>query len=292
MSGSPSLRAAFGGQSDLDWLGVVKRSLAERVIQGTKLPGFPPDDIQIRTVGSAGEPALEDAFNFYAFVKRVCAQQGVLLGAATTLLDFGIGWGRIARFFLKDVEPENLYGVDVDAALVQACVDSELPAQVSHVDPRGVLPYRDRMFDLVTAYSVFTHLPEPIQDNWLREISRVLAPNGLFLGTVQSPRTLALFESIDPDDTSQHFWHRRVAARLRKHPKCVSAFAKRGFAYLPSQAERWDAPSETFGNAFISPEYVDRHWSEFFEILEYHDSAAFPSAIVVCRARSEAETPG
>jgi 2-polyprenyl-3-methyl-5-hydroxy-6-metoxy-1,4-benzoquinol methylase len=285
MSRLPSLRARFGEYSDAEWLHVLERSLEERVIAGAALPGFPPDEVQIRTVGSAGAHALREAFAFYAFVKRMCARHGVELSAATKILDFGIGWGRIARFFLKDVDAENLYGADVDRELVRVCADTALPVAVAHVEPKGSLPFAHDEFDLVTAYSVFTHLPEPVQDTWLAEISRAMVPGALFVATVQSPRTFELFRAVDPDDDAQHFWHRRVASRLRKHPGSVRAFSENGFAFLPSRAERWDDPAETFGNTFVSPRYVERHWGAFFEIVEYHDAAEYPQAIVVARAR-------
>ena len=195
MAESPSPRAAFGELSDPEWLAILNRSIVERVIDGTKLPAFPADEIQLRTVGSANGAALQEAFNFYGFVKRVCAQHNVALAAASRVLDFGIGWGRIARFFLKDIEPGGLYGADVDAELIQVCVDTDVPATISQVDPRGSMPYRSGMFDLATAYSVFSHLPEPLANHWLQEISRVLSSGGLFVGTVQPPRTLEFFRS-------------------------------------------------------------------------------------------------
>lgn len=285
MAESPSPREAFGGLSDSAWLRIVKRSLVERVIDGAKLPGFPANEIQIRTVGSANGAALDEAFNFYVFVKRACARYGVELSPSARVLDFGIGWGRIARFFLKDIEPEGLYGVDVDAELIRECSNTDVPATIAHVDPRGSMPYCDGMFQVVIAYSVFTHLPEPIQDIWLAEIGRVLAPGALFVGTVQSPRTFEFFASVDPDDPAQHFWHRRVAGRVRRHPEAAATLAERGFGYLPSQATRWDDPRETFGNAFLSPAYAQRHWSKFFDVLEYYDRADFAQAIIVVRAR-------
>ena len=285
MAEAPSPRTAFGGLSDPEWLGVLNRSIEQRVICGTQLPAFPADEIQIRTVGSANGAALQEASHFYTFVKRVCAKHDVALAASSRVLDFGIGWGRIARFFLKDIEPDGLYGVDVDAELVQVCIDTEVPATIALVDPRGSMPFQAAMFDVAMAYSVFTHLPEPIANNWLREISRVLTPGGLFVGTVQPPRTLELFKSVDPDDATQHFWHRRVAARIRRHPESSAVFADRGFAYLPSHETRWDDPSETFGNAFASPAYVENNWSKFFDVLDYHDAPDFAQAIVVARAR-------
>ena len=48
----------------------------------------------------SGSCTRRSAASFYARDSRV--------------LDFGCGWGRVIRFFLKDVAPWNLVGVDID----------------------------------------------------------------------------------------------------------------------------------------------------------------------------------
>jgi hypothetical protein len=40
------------------------------------------------------------------------------------------------------------------------------------------------MFGLIYGFSIFTHLPERLQERWMDEIRRVLAPGGYFLLTV------------------------------------------------------------------------------------------------------------
>ena len=69
-------------------------------------PRLPAPEIQSAYVGSSGSPVLASAAIFYAhLVKQV--------HAPTHVLDFGCGWGRITRFFLKDLPPECIVGVDV-----------------------------------------------------------------------------------------------------------------------------------------------------------------------------------
>jgi SAM-dependent methyltransferase len=46
------------------------------------------------------------------------------------------------------------------------------------------LGYPDEIFDLVYAFSVFTHLRESLQFHWIKELARMLRPGGLLLLTV------------------------------------------------------------------------------------------------------------
>src|SRR6266850_951076 len=91
------------------------------------------------------------------------------------LLDFGCGWGRIIRFFLKDVEPSALYGVDPVEDMVSLCrTDNRWCAfEVSPRRPPSRFP--DGHFDLIYAYSVFSHLSEEV-DPHTHRLPRALPP--------------------------------------------------------------------------------------------------------------------
>ena len=45
--------------------------------------------------------------------------RGRALTPETHVLDFGCGWGRIIRFFLKDIDPARLHGTDVFEEMVE-----------------------------------------------------------------------------------------------------------------------------------------------------------------------------
>ena len=82
--------------------------------------------------------------------------------ANATILDFGIGWGRVLRFFLKDVEVERLVGIDHYATAIEACHETYPPGGPRFLltEPFPPAPFEDATFDLVFAYSVFSHLSE------------------------------------------------------------------------------------------------------------------------------------
>ena len=129
-----------------------------------------------------------------------------------------MSWGRIIRFFLKDVDADTLHGVDTNPKYLEAAQQTGVPGHLHLIAPLGQLPHADASFDLVYAYSVFTHLPEHVQDHWLAEIARTLKPGGILIATVEPPRFLDFFAASDPDDQQLHPWHASMArksARIR-----------------------------------------------------------------------------
>ena len=100
------------------------------------------------------------------------------------VLDFGCGCGRIARHWASLEGPE-FFGCDYNQEFVDWCT-SNLPfltVRSNQLEPP--LPYDAECFNLVYAISVFTHLSEPKQSEWMSELRRVLQPGGLLLFTTK-----------------------------------------------------------------------------------------------------------
>lgn len=278
MEQSFSARQTFGRLSDPRWLKVLKRSIKEPVIDGVCLPGFPSEELQRHTVGSSFDHTLGEAFNFYTYAKEMCAKYGAPVRQGSEVLDFGVSWGRIIRFFMKDVDPETLHGVDTSADFLAAARETGVPGHLHQIDPLGRLPYAEGSFDLVYAYSVFTHLPEDVQDHWLTEIARTLKPGGLLIATVEPPRFLDFFAPLDPDDKSLHPWHAAMARRIRADPELKTCLRTKGFAFIS------DGVSKFYGDCVVTPAYVREHWGKYFEIVDYlDDPKRFWQAVVVAR---------
>ena len=56
--------------------------------------------------------------------------------------------------------------------------------------PDPPLPFEDGQFDLVFNHSVFTHIDEHRQDEWLEELRRVTCPGGLVVLTTHGEPAL------------------------------------------------------------------------------------------------------
>jgi ubiquinone/menaquinone biosynthesis C-methylase UbiE len=96
------------------------------------------------------------------------------------ILDCGCGYGRLLAEFAKG-QHGNLVGVDFSEAMLSRCkaLHRGLGLHLAQADCER-LPFRDRSFDAVLAFTVLTCIPVPIgQRCLLAEVQRILRPNGL-----------------------------------------------------------------------------------------------------------------
>lgn len=284
MECSLSPRVVFGRLSDARWFEVMARSVTEPVIRGVRLPGFPSPEMQSYTVGSSGRATLKEALRFYSYTKAVCAKFGRPVEAGSEILDFGVSWGRILRFFLKDVDSQTLHGVDTSAEFLQAAKDTGVPGHLNLIDPLGRLPYVDGTMDLVYAYSVFTHLPERVQDHWLAQVQRVLKPGGIFIATVEPPRFLEYFLGLNAGESTLHPWHAAMAKKIQSDPTLKLRLQAEGFVFFVPEG---DPTAAVYGDCVMTPTYAREHWGRYFEIVEWlDDSSRFWQAVIVGRKRT------
>jgi SAM-dependent methyltransferase len=239
--------------SDDSWLERLKRSIAEPVQDGRAWPGFPDESLQKAFVGSAYEHALQEAWNFHRFTLEAAAALSRRC-RATRYLDFGCGWGRVGRFFLREFQRGDMAGVDVDPGMVAFCTEAGVPGYHLTASNGRRLPFADESFRLVTAYSVFTHLPEPLFRAWMTELLRLTARGGLIVFTVEPPRFLDFVAGIDPENPESG-WHGALAENLGGLEERRRELAERGVTYLPTGGGP-HRPAESYGDTVVSPEFI------------------------------------
>jgi SAM-dependent methyltransferase len=101
------------------------------------------------------------------------------------ILDWGCGPGRIIRHLpslLKAVQPK-MYGTDYNARTIDwlKSIQQDIHFSVNQLDPP--LSFSSEYFDVIYSISVFTHLSEKMFFEWLKEIKRLLKPEGIFIFT-------------------------------------------------------------------------------------------------------------
>ena len=267
--------------SDQQWLDLLIRSVLEREIEGVKFPGFPHEAVQKDCVGSANEATLREAFAFYCLVKHYARALGMPIGADRRFLDFGMGWGRFLRFFWKDVSLPNLFGCDINPNFIEIARDLGVPGNFDRLYAFGKLPYADGYLQGAMAYSVFTHLPEPVHRHWMLELARVLQPGAIFALTLEPRRFVDALEVV-PDETSSG-WQRALHGYAARAQEFRSSYDRGDFVYLPTGGGDFRGP-DVYGDALVPRSYLETHWAPHFAIREYiDDPSRFWQAVVIAQ---------
>lgn len=164
------------------------------------------------------------------------------------MLDWGCGCGRSTVHFLTLPDGPEVFGCDIDAEAVEWCNRHLKEGAFRVISIAPPMPYEDGRFDLAVGYSVFTHLTREMQNVWLAEMHRVIAPGGFFLAST----------------------HGEVAASMRLTPK-----ERFRMAWLGIYDERQDealsgiAPAGYYRGTFQTRRYTLREWGKYFEIVDY-----------------------
>lgn len=204
-----------------------------------------------------------------AMVKRFIALGGLL--PEHRVLDIGSGIGRMAVPLTKYLSGGSYEGFDVIELGVAWCrahiserypgftfryvgLSNDLYRKAGLNPSQFIFPYADREFDFGFAISVFTHmLPEEVEQ-YLEQISRVLKPGAIFMGTFflmnaaragrQKKGGTFVFER-----ESSHHWlmDKRVKAANVAYEESwlMPVIASKGLRVKQVQYGYWCGPSES-----------------------------------------------
>lgn len=227
----------------------------------------------MRFVGAAGEQALREVLPFLDLVSTH------LTGEPQTVLDFGAGWGRIARFF----DGPQMLLADVDKEALDLCARLGVKGKPLLLTPNGPLPLRQRSVDFVYAYSVFSHLSEANARHWLGEISRVLRPGGVFAFTTQSERFINLVAGCAKVENPTQI-QQQIGRYLRDPDQARETF-RRGEHVFSGTGGGGVLEGDFYGWAAVPPKWVEANATSF-EILRYvDDPRVLEQAVFVLRKR-------
>jgi SAM-dependent methyltransferase len=176
------------------------------------------------------------------------------------VLDFGCGVGRVLRNFLPETEVAEFYGCDLDTPSVEWLQQNlSPPFHIFESGEEAGLPQEDGFFDLIYAFSVYTHFTDNWAE-WLLEHHRVLADGGILFATL-------LGDGMLEHMTGERWDEDRIGMNTLLH----------GFP--------WDLGGPL---AFNSPWWIRAHWGRAFEIdvLQSRTQPDVPShGIVVARKK-------
>src|SRR6266853_651585 len=150
------------------------------------LPRMATDEVQRNWTGSSGVTLLRQTC---AFVRSAAYQYTKFTGRSlegASILDYGCGYGRIARLMYYFSDPARVVGVDPWDKSIEICHGDGLGANFVQSDylPES-LPVGRRRFDLIYAFSVFTHLSERAARASLNTLAHYLKRKGLLVITIR-----------------------------------------------------------------------------------------------------------
>lgn len=268
----------FGQLSDAEWEAVLKLSAQQNEIESVWFPGFPADEIQVGMHGTTSKQSVEGAMKFYRFIQNHAEAHGGRIGAAHRLVDFGSGWGRMLRPFMRDVALSNLIGLEPNPwfCMLARGLNPYVSFLKSEYLPPA--PIRSGSVDAVISWSVFSHLGERLARAWLHEFSRISRPGARLYLTTWGARffdTLLDAKTRQGRGESIHFYHDIVLKAMGGDPEHHRRQYERGeFVFLASQG------TETYGEAWISEKCMARMIPYDMQIIS-HDTSALSQDVFV-----------
>ena len=186
----------------------------------------------------------------------------VPVSAYKSVFDFGCGCGRIARKLIQqEPSPEKYVGIDLHRGMINWCTHHLVPAapqfEFLHHDvfnlsfnPHGSrevagFPVADDTVTLFIAWSVFTHVNEAAAEFYLKELARVLHPDGVAVTTwflfdktsfpmMQEFQNALFINDVDPTNAVvfDYNWLRQRTAESGLRISKVTPPEIRGFQWI------------------------------------------------------------
>lgn len=268
-SGFSFLHRPDADAGTLEAVGLVSGRTAGRLqtvfrMEVDSLGPVPPPSLMARVSGSDSADFFRaDGQRTFADFAAAVERHGGFSGVRR-MLDWGCGSGRVTAHFLADGRISEVHGTDIDGEATRWCAQALPGGHFQETGPYPPLPFPDAYFELVVAYSVFTHLEREVQKAWLGEMRRVLAPGGLLLATVHG-EFAALFAF--PDRFPRSF-SARVAERLGLK-KIIAGEIMDG---TRDHALDGVAPNDYYRGVHQTENYTVREWSQFLDVVEYREA--------------------
>jgi len=211
------------------------------------LPRMAGDDVQIAWTGACGFKLLRESLYFVRTLWHTYERSTGQALCEARILDYGCGYGRMLRLMLYFADTQRLFGCDPWSKSIDLCRDAGLACDLKVTDYLPLrLPYADRGFDLVYAYSVFTHTSRRATDAAMQAIAAVLKPQGLLCITLRPAE----------------FWDYDYKIPEAERAELKRRHAASGFAFRPHNVIAVDGDL-TYGDATCSLTFLEKQYPDW-----------------------------
>jgi len=206
------------------------------------LPRMATDEVQMNWTGCSGLSLLTQTLDF---VRSVSYNFTKLTGRTlqnTNILDFGCGYGRITRLMYYFTNEDQIYAMDPGDESLETCRSDGLTKNflLSEYLPT-TLPVTNTKFDLIFAFSVFTHLSNRATLACLNTLADYIKPGGVIVITIRPVE----YWDIDPN-----------ATKLGLSEQQKSIHNSQGFSFLPQDWSPIVDEDITFGDTSMTFEWL------------------------------------
>lgn len=213
------------------------------------LPGLPEAEVQINLTGTSGDRSMLHGFQQFSIFKDLLLKYGKPSHLIKNILDYGCGYGRMIRFFIKDMPNARLHGVDISNRFYKWCSENFNYGIFSRCSAWPPTMYQDGLFDFIYSFSVFSHLSEKNSIAWLQELNRITSDDGLIVVTIWS----------HPSRTKSYH-----AAHFLDYNDLIQNYDTGHFCFSTLKYKS----DSVYAEALIPPIYIHNTWSQYFKILE------------------------
>jgi SAM-dependent methyltransferase len=252
----------FGDASDDFWLWINTEGYRRSSEVRDLLPGLPDEEVQRKWTYRTGDETLADGYGIYLLARALYHRHTGDIGDAQGVLDFGCGYGRVIRFFLRDIDHRRLIGTDYNGALIEFCRQSNRWCTFVQNNAKPPLPFLDNQFDYVFAYSVFSHFSEAMHVRWLEEFKRIVRAGGAVAISVRHRNFIDDLRVMRESGTAGE--SPILSKMLVDTDRELARYDNGEFCFSPyATVDPW------WGEAVIPRAYIEREWSRYFEVAEF-----------------------
>lgn len=206
----------------------------------------PARRVRVHGNDSAEHFFLEGYSTFVKLRKALNEYAGRDITGFPRVLDWGCGCGRVGRYFGR-FQGIRFTGIDIDADNISWCKENMPFGTYEQVPLHPPTRLQGEDFDLLFGISIFTHLKEKEQFEWLAELSRLAAPGAIVLMTVHGGVAAA-----------------RASLKLFRKYSASGGFMD--FGSDPSLKGYID-DEDYYRSTFHTHDYIRSEWSKYFDII-------------------------